>query len=485
MDSAARAAPLVAIPRASLVVAGLVGLVELLLVIVGWKLGTFAWPMAGSLAMLFAILAYRAPEAAWLLTWAATVLSAEVTIPGGFAVALPTEPMMGIALLAWLARRWPWGDLSRGPASIARPLAALAAIALLSVATSRFPLIGAKAWIMAGLSVAFGYLYFVSVGYRTRRVTLWLGVAVAVGSLVSLYASLRLFSTGINLGVAYGASRPFFTEHGTYAAYLALLLPPALFESLAPDRPRRILWAAGAGMLLVGLALSYTRAAWLSVLFAVPIGLGLWSVARGSVGRLWVPIAIVAAIVVGLAGTGIGDRLWRHAGTIFASDNVSNLERLNRWMAALEMTKAHPWTGVGYGVYPEAYREYRRKTIVTEQSYGRYGAHNELLRMLSETGWPGLALSVWFVAAVGVAGIRAFLRSPHSDPGRLALGLTCGLATYAVHAIFNSYLGIDKISVPFWIFVGMIASIAALPDGAEPTTDSSPGPARRSPEPTP
>lgn len=461
MGLAARAAPLTGLPRASGRRAGFIVLAELVLVLVGWKAGSFFWPLAGALAVLFALVAYRSPETAWILTWVMTPLSVEGRLPGGFALALPTEPMIVIALLAWLARSWPWHGLSPGPKSIARPLLVVAAAALVSVVVSRFPMIGAKAWIVASLYAAFGYLYVVSTGYRARRVMLWLAVGVAIGSFVSLYACFRLFTTGINVHAAYGASRPFFTEHGTYAAYLALLLPSTILESLAPDRPRRALWAVGAGVILLGLAFSYTRAAWLSVLIVIPVCILIWTGARGSIGRAWIPASLVLAVVLGIAASGVGDRLWRHARTVVDTGNVSNLERFNRWMAAAEMTKAHPWTGVGYGVYPEIYREYRRKSIVTEQSYGRFGVHNELLRMLAETGWAGFAASLWFVVAIGRAGIRAFLRDPHSDHGRLALGLTCGLATYAVHSLFNSYLGIDKISVPFWIAVGMIASIHA------------------------
>ena len=459
MGLTARAAPLTGFPRVSIRRAGFIFLAELILVLIGWMTGSFFLPLAGALTLLFALVAYRSPETAWILTWVMTPLSVEGRLPGGIALALPTEPMIVIALLAWLARGWPWHGLTAGPKSIARPLLAMALIALFSVVVSRFPIIGIKAWIVAALYVAFGYAYFVSTGYRVRRVMLWLAVGVALGSFISLFACFRLVSTGINVHAAYGASRPFFMEHGTYAAYLAFLLPSAILESLALQRSNRVLWAAGAGALLLGLAFSYTRAAWLSILIVVPLCLSIWAIARGSIGRVWIPASIVLVLALGLVVSGVGDRLLRHARTVVDTDNVSNLERFNRWMAAAEMTKAHPWTGVGYGVYPEIYREYRRKSIVTEQSYGRFGVHNELLRMLAETGWAGFAASLWFVFAVGRAGVRVFVRDPHSDHGRLAFGVTCGLATYAVHSVFNSYLGIDKISVPFWVAVGMIASI--------------------------
>jgi len=200
MGLAARAAPLAGPSGFAVRGAALLLLAELILILVGWRLGSILMPLALALAVLYAILAYRSPETAWLLTWVVTPLSTEVTLPGGVAVAMPTEPMMAIALFAWLLRSWPWRGWTWGPGPIARPLAALAAIALISVAASASPVIGAKAWIMACLYAAFGYSYFVSTDYRLSRVILWLGLGVALGSIIALYASLHVLSNGVSGG---------------------------------------------------------------------------------------------------------------------------------------------------------------------------------------------------------------------------------------------------------------------------------------------
>ena len=465
MGAAVRSAALAAPPppRFSLRALAWIALAELLLVLVGWKLESFVWPLVGALGIVYALVAYRAPEAAWLLVWIAIPFSREVLTPLGAAFSVPTEPMMAIALAVWSFKRWPWRDLSFGPRSIAKPLAVVAALALFSVALSHFPVAGLKAWVMAALYAAFGYFYFVSTGSDARRLKRWLAAGVVLASALSIYASVRVLASNVAFHVAYGAARPFFLEHGTFAAYLAFFLPPAIVESLSKERGARWLWALGAGVILAGIVLSFTRAAWLSVVVVVPFLLAVWTVGRGGAARLWLPLSIVGIVALGIGWSKLSDPLSRHARSIVTPENVSNLERLNRWMAAVEMTRARPLTGVGYGVYPEEYREFRRKSIVTEQSLVVFGVHNELLRMLAETGWPGLAASLWFVAAVAAAGLRAFARDPGSDRGRLALGLTCGLATYGVHGLFNSYLGIDKISVPFWIFIGMVAALAMAP----------------------
>jgi putative inorganic carbon (HCO3(-)) transporter len=288
-------------------------------------------------------------------------------------------------------------------------------------------------------------------------------MGVLLASFLSTYASVRVLSTGGGFRMAYGAARPFFVEHGTFAAYLAFFLPPAIVESVAGDGRRRFLWGAGVAIILAGIVLTFTRAAWISVALVLPVLLVALGRARGGTARLLVPVSIVALVGLGIASTKLAEPLVGHVRTIVTTGNVSNLERLNRWTAAVEMTKARPLTGVGYGAYGEEYRTYRRKSIVTEQSLSMFGAHNELLRMLAETGWPGLVAAIWFLLAVAIAGVGTFARDPQSARGRLALGIVCGLATYAIHSLFNSYLGIDKISVPFWVFVGMLSALAATP----------------------
>ena len=151
--------------------------------------------------------------------------------------------------------------------------------------------------------------------------------------------------------------------------------------------------------------------------------------------------------------------LSRHAESVVEAENVSNLERVNRWIAAWEMVKDRPWSGVGYGAYAQAYPEYRRKLIVTEVSYQRMGAHSEVVRLAAEVGVPGLLAALWFVGVAAGTGLRIFRRSRDPSVRLLSLAVVAGLATYAVHGLFNSYLGYDKVTVPFWIGLGTLAAL--------------------------
>jgi O-antigen ligase len=427
-------------------------------------------PLLGAVAagaLAYALLAYRNPDLGWALVWLAFPFSVELRIPGGNAIYAPTEPMIVLALLVWALR-----VLAREPLRIPRsdlhaPLAVLALVALLSVALSRYPTLGLKAWIAGVGYAAFGYLYCFLRCDDASRTERWVPWIVGSGALWGIYGTVRVLLQGISLQHAYGAARPFFTEHGTYGAYLAMIFPLGLLYAFERRGWARILYALASLMIGLGLVFSFTRAAWLSLVVVVPVTAALWAWWRRSLTPFAVLAGFAALVVLLLAGIGAGDRIARHAGSIGEKENASNLERLNRWMAAAEMTKDRPWFGVGYGAYPAAYPQYRRKAIITELTYQYMGAHSEPLRLLSETGFVGLLASLWFLASAAILGLRLFLRSRDDRVRLLALALLAGFGTYAIHGIFNSYLGIDKITIPFWAGLGVLAALGREFDPAD------------------
>jgi O-antigen ligase len=106
-----------------------------------------------------------------------------------------------------------------------------------------------------------------------------------------------------------------------------------------------------------------------------------------------------------------------------------------------------------------AYPGYRRKVVLTEMVYQHMGVHSEPLRILSETGTVGFLASLWFLAAAVALGLRVFIRARDPRLSLLALAIVSGIATYVIHSVFNSYPGIDKVTIPFWASLGVIAAL--------------------------
>jgi O-antigen ligase len=434
-------------------------LAEVLLFLAGTLLGHPFLGAAAAAALIFLAAAYRYPRFAWALVWIAFPFSIEMRLPGGNAIYAPTEPMMMLSLLAWALRAPVIGRPKLPHSPLNAPLAAVALVALASVVLSHHPLLGLKAWLVAVAYAGFAYGFcFLNLG-DAKASEQWIPWVVGSGAFWGLYGAIRVLFQGVSAQHAYGAARPFFPEHGTYSLYLAMILPLALLATLQGEGKRRLFYSTATLAIAFGIALSFTRAAWLSVVLVLPVTVGIWALRRKSLKTIAWAGGLAALVLIAIAGIGAEGRITRHAGSVVETENVSNLERLNRWMAAAEMTKDRPWLGVGYGEYPAEYPEYRRKVIVTDQAYFYMGAHSEPLRILSETGTAGFAASFWLIAAASVIGIRTYRAARDPRTGLLALGVISGLATYLIHTAFNSYPGIDKITIPFWASLGVLGAL--------------------------
>ncbi len=468
----------------------LVGVVvaELLLVLAGFLSGHPFLAAVAAAGVAFFFIAFRAPDVAWALIWLSVPPNVEAMLGGGSAITLPTEPMMIVAIFAWflrsvLERNW---ALPSSPLHL--PLAALAGVVLLSATWSVRPLASLKAWVMMGGYVLFGYLYFFQIANDPARRTRWLYLVVLTGAAWGLFGMARVLFAGdvgreavtVASTYAYGAFRPFFREHGTYGAFLAMLLPAALLAALEHRGRARLLYGVGALCIGLGVLLAFARAGWLSIVVVLPPTLLTWALWRRVTRRVILSAAAVtAAIALILAGVGLGRQVSHHAQSVVSSENMSNLERFNRWTAALEMTRDRPLTGVGYGCFLDAYPSYRTKAIVTEQAFIRMGVHSEPLKMLAEVGVPGLLVTLWFLFAVWRHAMRVFRLHPDPSARVLALAAFAGLATYLVNGFFNAYLVEDKVTIPFWVAIGVIAGLGrGLGDAPAAGTSPAPQPAR-------
>jgi O-antigen ligase len=184
------------------------------------------------------------------------------------------------------------------------------------------------------------------------------------------------------------------------------------------------------------------------------------------------PVAVLAAIVVLVAVLlsvlRADEGITRHAGSITSAGDVSNLERFNRWTAAIEMTRARPWLGFGLASYPFVYPEYRRKTIVTELAYQHMSPHSEFFRLFSENGVVGFLAACWFLAAAFLLGVRVIRRSPDPLAQLLALAVMAGLGTFCIHGFFRTYIDLEKVAVAFWAGFGTLAGLGRGLDRARP-----------------
>lgn len=448
------------------------------LILAGYLLGLVAleasndttYPLALVVATLtvYAGLCALNLEAAFAVVLALTPFSVELGFRGaGGALQIPTEPMLFLALGAWAFRM-----ALRRSTTLAHPrligalLLALGAC-LISAVGAAHRLAAIKAVISTSWYALFGIFLMNNCPSEARLKGL--AAALALPTLaITAWSLLHVLAGVYDRPAGYWSAGPFFTEHGSFSAYLsfglALLLALAL-ESRGTTRI--VLWLA-ACLVALQTFLSMTRGAWLGMaaLFFF-VGVLNWRrlLRPGYLALLLVTLACAGTLFV---ASGMSARVRTFTRTTSQVNYTSNLERVNRWYAGLRMFQSSPITGVGWGTYPDEYNHFRRFPAGTDQSSMRMGIHSEYFRVFVETGVIGGACAL--LVAVLVVGLAArAIRGAESPLRRgLAIGWSGGLITYAVHGVVNNFMAYDKVAMPVWSAVGGLAALVLAQARSEP-----------------
>ncbi|MBC7425436.1 MAG: hypothetical protein H7321_02780, partial [Bacteroidia bacterium] len=118
--------------------------------------------------------------------------------------------------------------------------------------------------------------------------------------------------------------------------------------------------------------------------------------------------------------------------------------------------------GFGPGTYVFNYGPYQRPedlTIISTNSGDLGNTHSEYFNSLSETGLMGFLSWVGiFIISIGTA-VKVIYRNNEPWVKNLAIAAVLGLITYYVHGFVNNYSDFDKIAVPLWGFIAIIAAL--------------------------
>lgn len=386
-----------------------------------------------------------------------------------FGLFVPTEPLLfGLMLLLGalqIKKAFVPTEIWRSP--LLWCIAIYILWMLLSALTSSHPIVSFK-FILARLWFIVPMLYFGTYFFqkKSNRIRfLWLFIVATV--IVIIYTLIHHSFYGFGEKEGHWVMSPFFKDHTIYGAIVALILPLAVGLYLYKKHNPLIQLTLISLILIivVGLVLSYTRAAWLSILGSIGIAFVLYYKVS------WKPIAAIAGVALVLVlirwdqiqmelernkyehTTESFDERLQSAANI--STDASNLERINRWSCAIAMFKERPIMGYGPGTYAFEYAPFQRPENLTiiSTNFGDMGnAHSEYLGALAETGFIGMLSFIAVVAAIFYTGITLYHRLPkeNKDDRIIVLSTIMALSTYFIHAFLNNYLDTDKAAVPIW-----------------------------------
>ncbi len=393
----------------------------------------------------------------------------------GFDMYLPTEPLLfGVFILFMLKviqeRKFD-RDILLHPVSMAIYIN-LIWIFLTSL-TSTMPVVSFKFLLARMWFVVCLYLLTAKIFKGGRKMEQYVWLYLIAFMVVVFYSTYRHWGYGLwNKQAAHYVVSPFYNDHTSYGAAIAMYLPFAALFAFSRHYSQKIRNAGLVvlGILLIALVLSYSRAAWVSIIAALIV----WSIIKLKI--RFQPIFITAIVVIAFVfsfqhqilmhlernSDESSSDLMEHVSSISnISSDASNLERINRWSSAISMFKDKPVFGYGPGTYMFQYAPFqlnRDRTIISTNAADGGNAHSEYLGPLSESGVLGLVTFLIIIITVLYTGIHAYSRLKNPRIRSIILAAIVGLVTYYVHGFLNNFLDTDKLSVPFWGFTAMIVA---------------------------
>lgn len=385
---------------------------------------------------------------------------APLVFAGGSTIAIligiaPSQILLGAAIVALLATRTRW----RLPA-VWLPLALFLAGTLISLAFSGDPAAG-----LPQVKKIYVFLMLVVVYTAVRKVSqarflvlAWAGAASA-GAALGLVQFLRKVheanAAGQTLYQYYVGERitGFMSHWQTFGGEeMVVLVMLGAFLMFSPRARRWALWLglAAAALLVVAIALDYTRGIWLATGCACLYLVWFWK------RRLLAAVPVVVLLV-----------LWINPGSVRArfesafepqGQMDSNEFRIIVWRTGLRIIEAHPLLGLGPEMLHKHFMEWVPPDVPSPLPSGWYGhLHSIYLHYAAERGIPtALALVAALLMMLKDFGRALWRLGPGRDDRRFLLhGAIATVIAIMISGFFELNLGDSEV-------LTMFLSVAAL-----------------------
>ena len=266
----------------------------------------------------------------------------------------------------------------------------------------------AKSWyVLAFVALPF-FLFQNEKVLKTSLLTLFFSMLIVTMIALIKHGKWNWSFEAVNNSVA-----PFFRNHVNYSSLLVFMVPLQITGIQLSQKKLRFIFAVGLFITMVALYFSYSRGAWLALLTGMIAYLLLKK--RMLLIAFLIFMVITASAIFWISRN---DRFVKFSNdyktTIFHSDfkahliatyklkDLSNAERIYRWVAGVRMIHGNWQTGVGpSGFYP-LYKEYTLPAFKTYVSNNAEHStvHNYFLLTIIEQGAIGLFLLIALIACV-------------------------------------------------------------------------------------
>jgi O-antigen ligase len=155
------------------------------------------------------------------------------------------------------------------------------------------------------------------------------------------------------------------------------------------------------------------------------------------------------------------DNFEKHLEATYNFEDVSGMERVYRWVAAIKMAEERPVMGSGPSTF---YPEYKKHTVSSFRTYvsdnpEKSTTHNYFLLQLAEQGIVGLFLFLTLVAFVLVLPEKLYHRTRNPEYRSAIIGAGLCLFVIIFHLTLNELVEVDKIGSFFFMSMAFLIKL--------------------------
>jgi putative inorganic carbon (HCO3(-)) transporter len=349
---------------------------------------------------------------------------------------------------------------------------------LVTTLTSSMPFISFKFFLARLWCVITGFFWGSILFKNPEKIKTFL-LAFGCGLMVVIfYTTYNHYGVGFNQDDGNKVMKPLMDDHTVYGAVCSMVLIYSLvilfFKKANQTFLEQVLALSMGFCALTGVFLSYSRAAWLSVIFSAIFYLIL--LFKIKFHTLLISLLLILSFAV-IYHDEIYQKLRFNkaaSGKTITSDiksisNVrndeSNVERLNKWEAGWRMFQDRPFFGFGPSTYMFKYSPYQRAhemTSISSTTGTVGGIHSEYFGPLIESGVIGLLSTLLLFGTFIKTAMQTYYQTKNRAIKMLSLAILLSLSSYFFHGLMNNFLDQDKAAVIFWAMMGMCVSLSML-----------------------
>ncbi len=400
--------------------------------------------------------------------------SVELYLPNGLGTDLPSEPLMiGLsfsAILLFLT------SLHKIPQKyIYHPLVLIllshVGWVFVTSITAQNQVISIK-YLIAKLWYIIPFFFYPLFLFRGKKEIIKCFKFFFIGmSLAALYVMVRHATMGFSFDMINRAGSPIFRNHVAYAAIMALSLPFAwaLKNQSNCSKKESLMWSGLIVFFLIAIYLTYTRAAYVTVLMAI----AAYYVIRSN----YTKQAILASVLIAAVSityylndnkyldlapeyerTISHDKFGNLISATYKMEDLSTMERVYRWVAGYHMIKDKPIVGFGPGNFYDNYQAYSVSSFKTYVSFNpdKSGIHNYFLMCFVEQGALGFFIILFLVLYSVILGSQVYHKTENEDNKKIIMAAILSLIVIDAFILINDLLETDKVGTFFFLNLAIL-----------------------------